>query len=204
MRLKQIVLVQDSDGVEAVYVDGVHLAHGIDGGTVYGAALRAALGVGACQVTSITLDVPVCWWPDQFDPAWNKQIHPRPALSRARLMWATQTRPTRAGRGFYNHFQEVADMVDPVAGSFGRHVGERRKPAHRAHVQLVLDVQVDWPEGVPFDRDEAEDVAACVWSQSVERDVGVSGKIVWAKCYAEQIKSTCYQVDDLSTQGDKT
>lgn len=88
-------------------------------------------------------------------------------------------------------------MVDPVAANFGRHVGERREPSHRAHVKLVLDVQIDWPEGVPFDSEEAEDVAACVWSQSVERDVGVPGKIVWAKCYAEQTEVDCYKVDTL-------
>ena len=75
-------------------------------------------------------------------------------------------------------------MVDPIARAFAGCIGERRKPSHKATVRLVVSVEVQWPEGIPFDENKAANVARCVVHPSVERDVGPTGKIVWAKCVA--------------------
>lgn len=67
----------------------------------------------------------------------------------------------------------------------GSGVGETRPTARQVTVEFPVSVTIDWPEGIPYSDADAIDVAQCVVSQTCERDVGATGKIVWAKCYAE-------------------
>lgn len=67
----------------------------------------------------------------------------------------------------------------------GSGVGETRPTTRKVAVEFPVSVTIEWPEGIPYSDEDAIDVAQCVVSQTCERDVGVPGKIVWAKCYAE-------------------
>jgi Holliday junction resolvase RusA-like endonuclease len=63
--------------------------------------------------------------------------------------------------------------------------GETRKTALVVTVEFPVSVRVEWPEGIPFSNEEAIDAAMGVVSQSMGRDVGPVGKIVWANLHAE-------------------
>ena len=69
--------------------------------------------------------------------------------------------------------------------SYARAAGERRKASHVCNMTVEVSVTVEWPEGIPFDEDECKEIAATSVAQQWERDVGPSGKIVWAQCSAD-------------------
>lgn len=66
-----------------------------------------------------------------------------------------------------------------------RFVGETRKPSHRVTVETIVSVTIDWPEGIPFDTDVCKEIACGAAAQRWDRNVGPTGKIVWARCYSE-------------------
>jgi hypothetical protein len=76
------------------------------------------------------------------------------------------------------------------------HVGQTRPTVKTIVVRFPVVVTVEWPEGIPYSDEEAVDVAQCVVTQRCERDVGRStGRIVWARCYAE-VMSAEAEVED--------
>ena len=80
------------------------------------------------------------------------------------------------------------------------HVGERRKSVRRVLFRIPVLITVEWPEGIPFDADEALDAASSMIHQSDEVNVGGSGKIVWAKRYAECLTDEAELEDDETLQ----
>lgn len=67
----------------------------------------------------------------------------------------------------------------------GNHIGETRPTARKVTVEFPVSVTIEWPEGIEYSDELAIDVAQSAVSSSYDRNVGPSGKIVWAKCYAE-------------------
>jgi len=52
-------------------------------------------------------------------------------------------------------------------------------------VEFPVTVTIEWPDDVILDEERVRDVAQCVVHSRCEIDIGPSGKIIWAKCFAE-------------------